>query len=150
MNNSGTIRADGGQVVLTAKASSEIFSSVVNNSGVIEARSLVNRGGVIRLEGSDPVANTGEIGWQNNLGKVHNAEGAVINTGRLDVSAAERGAAPGQITLSGQMVGSSGTIAARGAEGSQGGGVLITSTDKTVLTSNSQIDTSGVRQFQRW
>ena len=53
--NTGKIKADGGQVILTAKASSEIFSSVVNNSGVIEARSLVNRGGVIRLEGSDPV-----------------------------------------------------------------------------------------------
>ena len=143
VNNNGTIRADGGQVVLTAKASSEIFSSVVNNSGVIEARSLVNRGGVIRLEGSDPVANTGAIGWQNNLGKVQNAEGAVINTGKLDVSAAERGAAPGQVTLSGQMVGSSGTILARGADGGQGGRVLITSTDKTVLTSDSQIDTSG-------
>jgi trimeric autotransporter adhesin len=142
--NIGTIKADGGQVILKAKASSEIFSSVVNNSGVIEARSLLNRGGIIRLEGSDPVANTGEIGWQNNLGKVQNAEGAVINTGRLDVSAAERGAAPGQVTLSGQMVGSSGTILARGAGGSQGGRVLITSTDKTVVTSDSQIDTSGV------
>ncbi len=143
VSNTGTIRADGGQVVLTAKASSEIFSSVVNNSGVIEAHSLVNRGGIIRLEGSDPVANTGEIGWQNNLGKVQNADGSVINTGKLDISAAEPGAAQGQVTLAGQMVGSSGTIVAQGAEGSQGGRVLLTSTDKTVLTSGSQIDTSG-------
>ena len=55
----------------------DIFSSVVNNSGIIEAKSLVNRGGVIRLEGSDPVENTGQVGWQANLAKVENAEGAV-------------------------------------------------------------------------
>ena len=142
--NTGTIRADGGQVILSARASSEIFSSVVNNSGVIEARSLVNQGGVIRLEGSDPVPNTGEIGWQANLGKVQNADGRVLNTGTLNVSAAEAGAALGEVTLSGQMVGVSGAILARGADGAQGGRVLVTSSDKTILTQESVIDTSGV------
>ena len=142
--NTGTIKADGGQVILSARASSEIFSSVVNNSGVIEARSLVNRGGVIRLEGSDSVPNTGEIGWQANLGKAQNADGRVLNTGTLNVSAAEAGAALGEVTLSGQMVGVSGAILARGADGAQGGRVLITSRDKTILTQDGVIDTSGV------
>ena len=142
--NTGTIKADGGQVILSARASSEIFSSVVNNSGVIEARSLVNRGGVIRLEGSDPVPNKGEIGWQANLGKVQNADGRVLNTGTLDVSALEAGAAPGEVTVSGQMVGISGSILARGNDGAQGGRVLVTSSDKTILTQDSVIDTSGV------
>ncbi|HEY7320394.1 MAG TPA: filamentous hemagglutinin N-terminal domain-containing protein, partial [Candidatus Binatia bacterium] len=142
--NTGTIKADGGQVVLSAKASSEIFSSVVNNSGVIEARSLVNHGGIIRLEGSDPVPNSGEIGWQTNLGKVQNADGRVLNTGTLDVSALEAGAAPGEVTLSGQMVGVSGSILARGADGGRGGRVLVTSSDKTILTQESVVDTSGV------
>ena len=142
--NTGTIKADGGQVILSARASSEVFSSVVNNSGVIEARSLVNQGGVIRLEGSDPALNTGEIGWQANLGKVQNADGRVLNTGTLDVSAREAGAAPGEVTLSGEMVGVSGSILARGAEGAQGGRVLVTSSDKTILTQDSVIDTSGI------
>ena len=142
--NTGTIKADGGQVILSARASSEIFSSVVNNSGVIEARSLVNQGGVIRLEGSDPALNTGEIGWQANLGKVQNGDGRVLNTGTLDVSAREAGAAPGEVTLSGQMVGVSGSILARGADGAQGGRVLVTSSDKTILTQDSVIDNSGV------
>src|SRR6266498_3771432 len=144
VSNSGTIKADGGQVILSARASGEIFSSVVNNSGVIEAKSLVNRGGVIRLEGSDPVENTGQVGWQANLGKVQHADGAVINTGNLDVSAAEAGAAQGQVTLSGELVGVSGTILAKGADSAQGGQVLITSTEKTVLTTSSIVDTSGV------
>ena len=142
--NTGKITADGGQVILSAKASSEIFASVVNNSGVIEARSLVNRGGIIRLEGSDPVPNTGAIGWQANLSKVQNADGRVLNTGTLDVSAREAGAIPGEVTLSGQMVGMSGSILAQGADGAQGGRVLAASSEKTILTQDSVIDTSGV------
>ena len=53
VNNSGTIQADGGQVILSARASGDVFSSVVNQSGVIRARSLVNRDGIVRLEGGD-------------------------------------------------------------------------------------------------
>jgi filamentous hemagglutinin family protein len=144
VSNSGTIQADGGQVILSARASGDVFSSVVNQSGVIRAQSLVNHGGVVRLEGSDPVANTGTVGWQANLGKVQNADGTVLNTGTIDVSAAGPGAAQGQVTITGEMVGIAGTILARGAEGAQGGRVLISSTDKTVATSDSVINTSGV------
>jgi len=144
VSNSGSVQADGGQVILSARASGDVFSSVVNQSGVIRAHSLVNHGGVVRLEGSDPVANTGTVGWQANLGKVQNAEGKVLNTGTIDVSAAEPGAAQGQVTITGKMVGVAGTILARGADGAQGGRVLISSTDKTVATSDSVIDTSGV------
>ncbi len=144
VSNSGTIQADGGHVILQAKAAGDIFSSVVNQSGVIRAQSLVDHGGVVRLEGSDPVANTGAIGWQANLGQVQNADGAVHNTGTIDVSAAEPGAAQGQVTITGQRVGISGSILARGADGAQGGQVLISSTDSTVVTSESVIDTSGV------
>ena len=105
VSNSGTIQADGGHVLLNAKAASEMFASVINQSGIIEARSLVNRGGVIRLEGSDPVANTGSVGWQANLGKIQKAEGKVLHTGTLDVSVAEAGAAQGEVTITGEMVG---------------------------------------------
>ncbi|WP_080885985.1 hypothetical protein [Nitrospira japonica] len=143
VSNSGTIQADGGQVILSAKASGDIFSSVVNQSGVIRAKSLVNHGGSVRLEGSDSVANTGTVGWQANLGQVKNADGAVLNTGTIDVSAAQPGAAQGQVTVTGQNVGVAGNILARGAEWAQGGQVLISSTKNTVVTGNSVIDTSG-------
>ncbi len=144
VSNSGTIQADGGQVILSARASGDVFSSVVNQSGVIRAHSLVNNGGVVRLEGSDPVANTGTVGWQANLGKVQNADGIVLNTGTIDVSAAQPGAAQGQVTITGQNVGVSGNILARGADGAPGGRVLLSSTNSTVVTSDSTIDTSGI------
>ena len=144
VSNSGTIQADGGKVILAAKASGDVFESVINQSGVIRATSLVNHGGVIRLEGGDPVQNTGVLGWNNHLGEVKNADGRVLNTGTLDVSAAEPGAAPGEVTLSGQMVGVAGSVLARGADHAAGGNVLATSSEKTIVATGAVIDTSGV------
>ena len=136
--NSGTIQANGGTVVLHAQAAGAVFDSLVNNSGVIEAQSLENRGGVVVLEGSDPVENTGVTGWETHLGEVQNAEGIVLHTGEIDVAAIEAGAASGTVTLSGQYVGVSGSIDAQG-----GGRVLVTSSTRTVLTSGASIDVSG-------
>ncbi|PVX35498.1 MBG domain-containing protein [Janthinobacterium sp. 78] len=42
IENGGAIRADGGQVYLTAKAAGELAASVINNTGVIEAHTLAS------------------------------------------------------------------------------------------------------------
>ncbi|MDO8329515.1 MAG: YDG domain-containing protein, partial [Fluviicoccus sp.] len=47
----GLIQADGGQVLLTAEGADRLSRAVVNHDGVIEARTLENRNGVIRLMG---------------------------------------------------------------------------------------------------
>ncbi len=49
--NGGLIRADGGRVVMTAGAKDTLLASVVNNTGVIEARTVDNQGGTITLLG---------------------------------------------------------------------------------------------------
>ncbi|MCK9389554.1 MAG: YDG domain-containing protein, partial [Sulfuritalea sp.] len=49
--NKQLIRADGGNVLLTARAADALIQAVVNNEGVIEARTVENRGGVIKLMG---------------------------------------------------------------------------------------------------
>jgi len=49
--NGGLIRADGGQVLMTAGAQNVLLASVVNNTGVIEARTLENHEGTITLLG---------------------------------------------------------------------------------------------------
>ena len=51
VQNGGLIRADGGQVLLTAQAAGNLLQSVVNNTGVIQAQSIENRNGAIRLLG---------------------------------------------------------------------------------------------------
>ena len=49
--NSGTIQANGGQVLLTAQAVDAIFRSAVNHDGIISATRVENVGGVVRLGG---------------------------------------------------------------------------------------------------
>ncbi len=51
ISNSGRISANGGEVILSAKSASNMLKSVVNNSGVIEARTVENRSGRIFLLG---------------------------------------------------------------------------------------------------
>jgi len=50
-SNGGLIRADGGQVLMTAGAQKALLASVVNNTGIIEARTLENHEGTITLLG---------------------------------------------------------------------------------------------------
>jgi filamentous hemagglutinin family protein len=48
-DNGGLIRADGGVVLMTAQAAGTLLQTAVNNSGVIQAQTLDNRGGTIKL-----------------------------------------------------------------------------------------------------
>lgn len=47
--NHNLIQADGGVVLLSSKGQDAVLSGVVNNSGVIQARTVSNQGGAIRL-----------------------------------------------------------------------------------------------------
>ena len=52
VSNSGEIRADGGEVLLTARTAQDVFANVVNNEGIIRAARIENSGGVVRLVGA--------------------------------------------------------------------------------------------------
>lgn len=123
VENSGRILNPGGHVVLAGDVASAAMTSVVNNDGVIEARSLVNHGGVIVLEAGEG--------------------GIASNRGGMDVSAAEAGARAGEVRIAGEFAGHFGTISARGAEQAPGGRVTIDSTTHTLAGSGSTIDVSG-------
>ena len=51
--NKGLIQADGGAVIMSAKSADAIMDSVVNNDGIIQARSLKNHAGRIVLDSED-------------------------------------------------------------------------------------------------
>ena len=85
VSNRGTIQADGGQVILTAKAAGDVFASVVNSSGLIRATSLVERNGTILLDGGD--------------------SGIVSVSGTLDASGQEPGQTGGAVQMLGEKVG---------------------------------------------
>ncbi len=69
VTNSGTISANGGHVLLTAKAASNIVKSVVNSTGVVEAVSVEKKNGKIVFtsgsEGVTSVEGTVDISGKN-------------------------------------------------------------------------------------
>ncbi|OMG73577.1 two-partner secretion domain-containing protein [Burkholderia ubonensis] len=50
-HNGGLLKADGGEVLMTARAANGLLNAVVNNSGTIEAQGLKERDGKIVLDG---------------------------------------------------------------------------------------------------
>lgn len=123
--NKGAITADGGTIVMTADSASDVMSTVVNNSGTLQARTLrKNEKGQILLEGGD--------------------KGQVEVSGTLDTSGTEEGQSAGNIKVIGEK-----TIVHDGtnllARGNVDGGKIETSGDVLNLGDNLNIDASGNR-----
>lgn len=122
--NSGSLKADGGYVVMTAKSAGDVLSTVVNNTGTIEAKTLrKNEKGQILLDG----------------GK----SGQVEVSGTLDASGTDKGQDSGNIKVIGQK-----TIVHDNtnllANGDINGGKIETSGDVLDLGDNLAIDAAGV------
>lgn len=122
--NKGAITADGGTIVMTADSASDVMSTVVNNSGTLQARTLrKNEKGQILLEGGD--------------------KGQVEVSGTLDASGTEEGQSAGNIKVIGEK-----TIVHDGANllarGNVDGGKIETSGDVLNLGDNLNIDAKGV------
>ena len=114
VQNQGLIVADGGQVFLTARGKDTLLDNVVNNEGVIRARSMTSKNGVIILDGGD--------------------EGAVVNSGTLDVSGKGNNKG-GTAIMAGQYVAllNNSTVNASGDAG--GGAVIIGGDNLNKVTS---------------
>ena len=122
--NKGAITADGGTIVMTADSASDVMSTVVNNSGTLQARTLrKNEKGQILLEGGE--------------------SGQVEVSGTLDASGTEEGQSAGNIKVIGEK-----TIVHDGtnllSRGNVDGGKIETSGDVLNLGDNLAIDAAGV------
>lgn len=121
--NSGTLQSDGGYIVMTAKSAGDVMSTVVNNTGIIEAKTLhTNDKGEILLDGG--------------------ASGQVEVSGTLNASGMEAGQSAGSIKVIGEK-----TIVNDGtnllARGMIDGGKIETSGDVLNLGNNLNIDAKG-------
>jgi filamentous hemagglutinin family protein len=86
--NGGLIQADGGLVVMTAGARDTLLASVVNNTGVIEARTVNNRNGVITLLGGME-AGTTNVGGTLDASAPNGGNGGFIETSAAHVHVAD-------------------------------------------------------------
>src|SRR3954468_755230 len=103
VSNKQLIQADGGTVILTARARDALLSTVVNNEGIVEARSVTSKNGVIILDGG--------------------MDGVVATSGTLDVSGKSAGESGGHVEITGDKVGLfDGAVI--DAAGSAGGGTV--------------------------
>ncbi|WP_411879805.1 YDG domain-containing protein [Polaromonas sp. YR568] len=87
-HNGGLMQADGGTALLTAKAADALAGTVVNNTGVIQARTLENRGGVIKLLGGFN-GGTVQVGGTLDASAPTGGDGGFVDTSGAHVKVAE-------------------------------------------------------------
>jgi len=104
VQNGGMIQADGGQVLLTAREAGNLLQSAVNNTGLIQAQTIENHNGTIKLMGDMQV-------------------GTVNVGGTLDASGTGAGQTGGNVTVTGHHVGLFGGHI--NASGDAGGGTVL-------------------------
>ncbi|MBL6938464.1 MAG: filamentous hemagglutinin N-terminal domain-containing protein [Alphaproteobacteria bacterium] len=83
VSNSGTIKAAGGRVIMTARAAADVQDAVVNNTGMISATSAKVQNGEVILDAGD---------------------GDVADSGTIDASGAGRGQTGGSVSITGRNV----------------------------------------------
>lgn len=84
VENSGTIQADGGRVVLTAQAAGNLLHTAVNNTGVIQAQTIGSRNGTILLLG-DMESGTMNVGGTLDASALNGGNGGFIETSAAQV-----------------------------------------------------------------
>jgi filamentous hemagglutinin family protein len=143
VTNSGKIRADGGQVFLSAATANTILRDAVNVPGSIRANTVGTREGKIVLGGGagGKVNVTGTLaasgGRKNAGGKVEVSGADVKLAGAVNVSGKTGGTVVAQAD---QNLSVTGQVAARGRDG-KGGEISITSAD--VQITGAILDASG-------
>ncbi len=83
VSNSGTIKAQGGHVIMTARAAADVADAVVNNTGMISATSAHVQNGEVVLDGGD---------------------GNVSVSGTIDASGTGSGQTGGSVAITGKNI----------------------------------------------
>ena len=84
VENGGLLQADGGRVIMTTQAASSLMSNAVNNTGVIQARTLENRNGTILLLGGTQTG-TMQVGGTLDASAPNGGDGGFIETSAASV-----------------------------------------------------------------
>jgi filamentous hemagglutinin family protein len=104
-SNTGTIKADGGVVKITARAARDVVDSVVNVQGVVQAQAVSNEGGVVVFGGPEVATTT--VG------------------AKVDVSGAGASQKGGKVAVTGQNVTIQKTAQINASGGAGGGKIAV-------------------------
>ncbi len=147
IHNSGKLLADGGQILVTAKAAAGVLDNVIDMSGVAETRSVSRQGGEIILSGDDntDVTVSGTLnasgGTQGGTiqvlgGNVHLTSTASLNAsgltggGNINVGGNEHGEGP-LLNATSTTIDAGATLNASALNSGNGGNVIVWSNDYT-------------------
>ena len=89
VQNGGLISANGGQVVMTAQAAGALLKTAVNNTGVIEAQTVENQNGTIRLLG-DKQSGTVNVSGTLDASAPNGGNGGFIEASAASVNIADQ------------------------------------------------------------
>ena len=121
VENTGTLLANGGRVLLTAKVADDLLATAVNNTGVIRAQGISERNGEIILSATG---------------------GDVVNRGTLDAS----GPTGGQVLVSATHdveIANTAQVLAEGAGAGRGGSVRLIAEHSLAVRDGARIATHG-------
>lgn len=151
VTNTGIIRADGGDILVTAAQARGMVEALITNTGTLQARTV--KVGGVEHKGSVTVSTKGIPETIKDVAPLPRAASVAINTGTVDVSGDDRGESGGDITIIADKIvvgdGSYMTAAADTNGGSikiggdyQGGGKIPTSdtvfiSEHAILTASS-------------
>ena len=164
VENKHAIIAENGLVVMTAKGLDKVMAGVVNNSGEIQASSIVEKGGKIYLTG-DEVTNSGKISadgakgggevlvggdWQGSNAEQHPqaTQVTLTQTSEISANATKEGDGGKVVAWSGVDKSDSvtkvdGKISAEGKGKNTKGGKIETSGRKLDIAEKTDIKTNG-------
>ncbi|HTR00069.1 MAG TPA: filamentous hemagglutinin N-terminal domain-containing protein, partial [Candidatus Acidoferrum sp.] len=86
--NNQLIRADGGQVILSAKAADALSTAVVNNTGVIQAQTIAKVNGTIQLLADNQIGQV-NVGGTLDASAPNGGNGGLIETSAANVKIAD-------------------------------------------------------------
>lgn len=89
VQNGGMIQSDGGQVLLTAQAAGNLLHSMVSNTGVIEAQTIENHNGTIKLLADMQSGSVSVGGTLSAQGGTNSGDGGFIETSASHVLIAD-------------------------------------------------------------
>lgn len=158
VENTGSLVADGGKVVMTAAAVSNVVDSVINTTGYIRAGGLENKNGEVVLTGTGAhvkVKGTVDASGANGGGSVYigggtNGLGSLARASTVDIDsnaivkadAIHSGNGGSVVIWSDNATTVHGALSAKGGQNSGNGGFIETSSEDIVDVSGMKVNTT--------